>query len=106
MVPADNGFAKCTAMRRIWNARDTVNARSGAGDGTRTHDILLGKQTLYQLSYTRVNVHPSLTLCPAFSQINDLDFDTPVKENPVQPLNRIDGSARFGARSKISLNRL
>ena len=25
----------------------------GAGDGTRTHDILLGKQTLYQLSYTR-----------------------------------------------------
>ena len=27
---------------------------SGAGDGTRTHDILLGKQTLYQLSYTRV----------------------------------------------------
>jgi hypothetical protein len=26
----------------------------GAGDGTRTHDILLGKQTLYQLSYTRV----------------------------------------------------
>ncbi len=26
---------------------------AGAGDGTRTHDILLGKQTLYQLSYTR-----------------------------------------------------
>ena len=26
----------------------------GAGDGTRTHDILLGKQTLYQLSYTRI----------------------------------------------------
>ena len=26
----------------------------GAGDGTRTHDILLGKQTLYRLSYTRV----------------------------------------------------
>ena len=25
----------------------------GAGDGTRTHDILLGKQTLYQLSYAR-----------------------------------------------------
>ena len=24
-----------------------------AGNGTRTHDILLGKQTLYQLSYTR-----------------------------------------------------
>ena len=26
----------------------------GAGDGTRTHDILLGKQTLYRLSYTRM----------------------------------------------------
>ncbi len=25
----------------------------GAGDRTRTDDILLGKQTLYQLSYTR-----------------------------------------------------
>jgi hypothetical protein len=24
-----------------------------AGNGTRTRDILLGKQTLYQLSYTR-----------------------------------------------------
>ncbi len=28
----------------------------GAGDGTRTHDILLGKQTLYQLSYTRIGL--------------------------------------------------
>ncbi len=27
--------------------------RVGAGDGTRTHDILLGKQTLCQLSYAR-----------------------------------------------------
>lgn len=25
-----------------------------AGNGTRTRDILLGKQTLYQLSYTRI----------------------------------------------------
>lgn len=30
-----------------------ADGRRGAGDGTRTHDILLGKQTLYQLSYTR-----------------------------------------------------
>ena len=27
---------------------------SGAGDGIRTHDFLLGKQTLCQLSYTRM----------------------------------------------------
>ncbi len=26
----------------------------GAGDGTRTHDIQLGKLTLYQLSYARM----------------------------------------------------
>ena len=25
----------------------------GAGDGSRTRDLLLGKQTLYQLSYSR-----------------------------------------------------
>ncbi len=29
-------------------------AGSIAGNGIRTHDILLGKQTLYQLSYTRI----------------------------------------------------
>jgi hypothetical protein len=29
----------------------TVN--DGAGDGSRTRDLLLGKQTLYQLSYSR-----------------------------------------------------
>src|SRR3954468_2123726 len=28
--------------------------RSGAGDATRTRDIFLGKEVLYQLSYTRV----------------------------------------------------
>jgi hypothetical protein len=33
----------------------------GAGDGTRTHDILLGKQTLYQLSYTRIASSISLS---------------------------------------------
>lgn len=30
-----------------------IEALFRAGYGTRTHDILLGKQTLYQLSYTR-----------------------------------------------------
>jgi hypothetical protein len=29
----------------------------GAGDGTRTRDSLLGRQELYQLSYSRVVVH-------------------------------------------------
>ena len=26
-----------------------------AGDGTRTHDLLLGKETFYRLNYTRVS---------------------------------------------------
>ena len=28
----------------------------GAGNETRTRDILLGKQTFYQLNYTRIDV--------------------------------------------------
>ncbi len=31
--------------------------QAGAGEGTRTLDILLGRQMLYQLSYTRANGH-------------------------------------------------
>ncbi len=38
-------------------------AIDGAGDGTRTHDILLGKQTLYQLSYTRIGPEYSAQTC-------------------------------------------
>jgi hypothetical protein len=32
----------------------SAGSRSGAGDETRTRDIFLGKEVLYQLSYTRV----------------------------------------------------
>jgi hypothetical protein len=32
----------------------------GAGEGTRTLDILLGRQTLYQLSYSRVRQSPKV----------------------------------------------
>ena len=45
----DNGPALMTGPKNPMNS--TI---FGAGDGTRTHDILLGKQTLYQLSYTRM----------------------------------------------------
>ena len=30
------------------------SAKAGAGDGIRTRDLLLGKQTFYQLNYTRI----------------------------------------------------
>ena len=36
---------------RIGNSWDS---RNGAGDETRTRDIFLGKEVLYQLSYTRM----------------------------------------------------
>ena len=35
---------------------------TGAGDGTRTHDPLLGKQMLYQLSYSRPGADSSTAL--------------------------------------------
>ena len=35
--------------------RDLDECKAGAGDETRTRDIFLGKEVLYQLSYTRVS---------------------------------------------------
>jgi hypothetical protein len=37
----------------LWYLRRSPIEYSRAGDGIRTHDILLGKQTLCQLSYAR-----------------------------------------------------
>jgi hypothetical protein len=53
----------------------------GAGDGTRTHDILLGKQTLYQLSYTRglymrIIAPPDGAVHIAWRGYNRVDADT------------------------------
>ena len=44
-------------------------SRSGAGDETRTRDIFLGKEVLYQLSYTRksgMTLGSRLAQCQAF----------------------------------------
>jgi hypothetical protein len=46
-----SGHAGSVFWSRIKKSQDY-----GAGDGTRTRGILLGKQVLYQLSYTRLNV--------------------------------------------------
>ena len=43
---------------RFAGRRDKCRFLVRAGDGARTHDILLGKQTLYQLSYTRTALWP------------------------------------------------
>jgi hypothetical protein len=54
-LPGRNVGRKSEA-RLVPTVRVSCQARdggSGAGDGTRTRDILLGKQTLYRLSYSR-----------------------------------------------------
>jgi hypothetical protein len=49
------GMIRLAAL--FWQDIEEIKSPSDEGDeagnGTRTHDILLGKQTLYQLSYTR-----------------------------------------------------
>ena len=56
--------------------------RSQAGDGIRTHDILLGKQTLCQLSYTRtikaiIDVQSVLSNAGSVPKFVDESRDTP-----------------------------
>ena len=45
-----------------------VKKENGASDGGRTHDLLHGKQMLYQLSYTRVREGGSLSEQTAFGK--------------------------------------
>jgi hypothetical protein len=42
------------AYMTIGHSWQTAKLKYGAGDETRTRDIFLGKEVLYQLSYTRV----------------------------------------------------
>jgi hypothetical protein len=53
------GCPLSSIQQQIPNSRPGPVSRSmRAGDGIRTHDILLGKQTLCQLSYTRLRIEP------------------------------------------------
>jgi hypothetical protein len=54
-----------TANERLWKVGrgegfGPLRKRRGAGEETRTLDIFLGKEVLYQLSYTRVNADGKL----------------------------------------------
>ena len=49
--PTNKGFADLCLT--TWLPRRALLPKSGAGDGTRTRDIDLGKVALYQLSYSR-----------------------------------------------------
>ena len=44
---------KISKGSNIMKDRRNLASKSGAGDGTRTRDNLLGRQGLYQLSYSR-----------------------------------------------------
>ncbi len=48
MIATD--FGSCAEQTRYPRGREIVN---GAGDGSRTRNIQLGRLTLYQLSYAR-----------------------------------------------------
>ena len=49
-----------------------VSALKKAGDEARTHDLLLGKETFYQLNYTRVSffLSPGRTTAGILAQAN------------------------------------
>ncbi len=53
MLTSDQQKDLLSSHNRLWHFRRSPITCCRAGDGTRTHDILLGKQTLCQLSYTR-----------------------------------------------------
>ena len=47
---SDNGFT----VRPLWPLGNPSTLKNGAGDGTRTRDLLITSQLLYQLSYTGI----------------------------------------------------
>ena len=47
--------------------RNCLALRDGAGDETRTRDIFLGKEVLYQLSYTRFRRKGGKVVGPLFA---------------------------------------
>ena len=51
--PTNKGFADLCLTTWLPRRGLGLLAKSGAGDGTRTRDIDLGKVALYQLSYSR-----------------------------------------------------
>jgi hypothetical protein len=52
-----------------------ISLISRAGDGTRTHDLLLGKETFYQLNYTR---RVGLTIGPRGAESQNRTGDTAI----------------------------
>ena len=49
--PARKKYMNPVAFMIGWQALDNELFKNGADDGTRTHDLLITNQLLYQLSY-------------------------------------------------------
>ncbi len=62
---------KICKIKRICSQTNAATATLtlGAGDGAQTHDLRLGKPTLYQLSYTRDAIEPRTEQQPIHSPI-------------------------------------
>ena len=73
----------------------------GAGDGFRTRDLLLGKETLYQLSYTR-------ELCERAAELSakpKLVHPPTLKLRRAGPRGPFRSASEGGWRSRPDLNR-
>lgn len=66
----NNSGVKWTACPHQLSA--TVQPSKKAGDGTRTHDNLIGNQILYQLSYTRIDSDVLFVLCIRIHKVGSL----------------------------------
>ena len=67
-VPAFHDTAGVEDPRVLFSGALASREGGGAGDGARTRDILLGKQTLCQLSYSRSGGNASLAHAARLAQ--------------------------------------
>ena len=106
--PAGSVSSAGYASRDCWHSQEVPSATSrangeracqreggdGAGDGIRTRDILLGKQTLCQLSYSRSGATGTVVPCARNSTTEPPDLTTLV-------ISRVPSSGRAPCRTSV-----
>ena len=75
----------------LYQSAIILNLFPRAGDGTRTHDLLLGKETFYQLNYTRI---VGLTVRPRGAESQNRTGDTLIFSQVLYQLSYL-GSLRW-----------
>jgi hypothetical protein len=73
-----------------------------AGDGTRTHDLLLGKETFYQLNYTRIN---GLSVRPRGAESQNRTGDTAIFSRVLYQLSYLGLNVRRALATQRNFNR-